>query len=54
MFFKYVRGGWNYISDITFRIEAVHQLTNLGAVVTHAGRGTSQEGFDAEWREIHL
>jgi class 3 adenylate cyclase len=52
--FKYVRGGWNYISDISFRIEAVHQLTNLGAVVTHTGRGTSQEGFDAEWREIHV
>src|SRR5271163_4578927 len=52
--FKYVRGGWNYISDISFRIEAVHQLSNLGAVVTHTGRGTSQEGFDAEWREIHV
>ena len=52
--FKYVRGGWNYISDISFRIEAVHQLSNLGAVVTQAGRGTSQEGFEAEWREIHL
>ncbi|MGO9155528.1 AAA family ATPase, partial [Mycobacterium sp.] len=52
--FKYVRGGWNYISDISFRIEAVHQLSNLGAVVTQAGRGTSQEGFDAEWRGIHL
>ena len=52
--FKYVRGGWNYISDISFRIEAVHQLSNLGAVVTQTGRGTSQEGFDAEWREIHL
>ena len=52
--FKYVRGGWDYISDISFRIEAVHQLSNLGAVVTHTGRGTSQEGFDAEWREIHV
>ena len=52
--FEYVRGGWNYISDISFRIEAVHQLSNLGAVVTQAGRGTSQEGFEAEWREIHL
>jgi class 3 adenylate cyclase len=52
--FKYVRGGWDYVSDISFRIEAVHQLSNLGAVVTHTGRGTSQEGFDAEWREIHV
>ena len=52
--FKYVRGGWDYISDISFRIEVVHRLSNLGAVVTHTGRGTSQEGFDAEWREIHV
>ncbi len=52
--FKYVQGGWNYISDISFRIEAVHRLSDLGAVVTQAGRGTSREGFDAEWREIHL
>ena len=52
--FKYVRGGWDYVSDISFRIEAVHRMSNLGAVVTHTGRGTSQEGFDAEWREIHV
>ena len=31
-------------------IEAVHRLSDLGAVVTHAAHGTSQEGFDAEWR----
>ena len=35
-------------------IEAVHRLSDLGAVVTHAAHGTSQEGFDAEWREIDL
>ena len=29
-------------------------MSNLGAVVTQAAHGTSQEGFDAEWREIHL
>ena len=52
--FKFVRVGWNQTPDISFRIEAVHQLSNLGAVVTHAGRGTSQEDFDAEWRQIHL
>ena len=52
--FKYVRGGWDFVSDISFRIEAVHRMSNLGAVVTHTGRGTSQEGFDAEWREIHV
>jgi hypothetical protein len=32
----------------------VHRLSNLGAVWTHAVSGTSQDGFDAEWREICL
>ncbi|GBG37430.1 hypothetical protein NJB14197_00340 [Mycobacterium montefiorense] len=31
-------------------VEAVHQLTDLGAVVTHVAKGTSRDGFDAEWR----
>ncbi len=35
-------------------IEAVHRLSDLGAVVTHVGHGTSQEGFEAEWRMVHL
>jgi hypothetical protein len=35
-------------------IEAVHRLNGLGAVVTHTGYGTSQEGFDAEWRLVAL
>ena len=33
-------------------VEAVHRLSNLGAVVTRGG--TSREGFEAEWREPHL
>ena len=32
----------------------MHRLSNLGALVTHAAHGTSQEGFDAEWRMIDL
>ena len=32
----------------------MHRLNNLGAVVTHVTRGRSQEGFDAEWREVFL
>ena len=35
-------------------IEAVHRLSNVGAVVTHAAHGTSQDGFEAEWREIDI
>lgn len=48
------RVAWNQIPDISFRIEAVHQLNDFGAVVTHALRGTSRDGFEAEWRELHL
>ena len=33
-------------------IEAVHRLSDHGAVITHAAHGTSQDGFDAEWRMI--
>ena len=40
--------------DVNIHIEAVHRLSNLGAVVTHSAHGTSQEGFDAEWRMIDL
>ena len=32
----------------------MHRLSDLGAVVTQAANGTSQEGFDAEWRMIDL
>ncbi len=39
---------------LSIYIEAVHRLSDLGAVVTHAAHGTSQEGFDAEWRVIDL
>jgi hypothetical protein len=40
--------------DLTVRIEAVHRLTSLGAVVTYTGSGTSPDGFDAEWRMIQV
>jgi hypothetical protein len=30
--------------------EAVHQLSDLGAVVTLVSKGTSYDGFDGEWR----
>jgi DNA-binding SARP family transcriptional activator len=51
---NFVRAAWNQIPDISFRVEAVHRLNDRGAVVTYALHGTSQEGFEAEWREIHL
>ncbi|HTC69116.1 MAG TPA: hypothetical protein VK662_06065, partial [Acidothermaceae bacterium] len=50
----YTRASWSQVPDITYRIETVHQLNDLGTVITHTVRGTSHEGFEAEWREIHL
>jgi ketosteroid isomerase-like protein len=49
-----LRAVWNQVPDISVYLETVHRLSDLGAVVTHAVHGTSQEGFEAEWREIHL
>ncbi len=45
---------WEFAPDICYRIEAVHRLSNRGAVLTHAANGASPEGFDAEWRGIIL
>ena len=50
----YIRTAWDVMSHIEVYIEAVHRLTNLGAVVTRVSKGTSKEGFDAEWREIDV
>ena len=47
----YIRAAWDDSPDISIYIEAVHRLTDLGAVVTQSAHGTSQEGFDAEWRD---
>jgi class 3 adenylate cyclase len=49
-----IRTIWDLTPDLTIHIEAVHQLSNSGAVITHKGHGTSQDGFDAEWRAIDL
>ena len=48
------RAGWDITPQARIYIETVHRLSNLGAVVTHSLRGTSQEGFHAEWRSIDL
>ncbi len=50
----YIRATWDVAPDVSIHIEAVHRLSDLGAVVTHAAYGTSQEGFEAEWREIDI
>ena len=50
----YIREAWRDSTDISTYIEAVHGLSNLGAVFTHVGRGTSLEGFEAEWRSVDI
>ncbi|OBH55341.1 hypothetical protein A5687_03085 [Mycobacterium mantenii] len=49
-----IRATWDLMPDISVHIEAVHRLSDFGAVVTYTARGTAQEGFVAEWRMIHL
>ena len=50
----YIRSGRELGDEFQPRIEVVHRLTNRGAVITYAARGTSSDGFEAEWREISL
>ena len=50
----YIRATWDQTPDLKIYIESVHRLNDLGAVITHAAHGTSQEGFDAEWRGITI
>ena len=50
----YIEAAWAVTPDIKLYIEAVHRLSKLGAVITAIGNGTSPEGFDAEWRFVHL
>ena len=50
----YVHATWELTPDFYVLIESVHRLSDLGAVITQASRGTSQNGFEAEWRQITL
>jgi hypothetical protein len=50
----YIRASRDATPDARIRIEAVHRLSSLGAVVRRAVNGSSQDGFYAEWREIDL
>jgi hypothetical protein len=51
---EFTRATWDITPDVSFYIEAVHQLSERGAVVSLALKGTSQEGFSAEWRLIEM
>ena len=49
-----LRTAWDLTPELKGHVEAVHRLSSLGAVVTHAAYGTTQGGLDAEWRGIHF
>ncbi|WP_081282506.1 BTAD domain-containing putative transcriptional regulator [Mycobacterium asiaticum] len=49
-----VRGIWDVTPDLVMRIEAVHHLCDLGAIVTYSALGSSPDGVDAEWHVINL
>ena len=49
-----IRAVWDLTPDLSTHVEAVHRLSSFGAVITRTARGTSQEGFDAEWRMIQV
>jgi class 3 adenylate cyclase len=51
---KYVRNVWDIAPDAHAYVESAHRLNRLGAVVVVPARGKSRDGFDAEWREVHL
>ncbi len=51
---EYIHAAWDLTKNLNIYVEDVYRLSGLGAVVTHAAHGTSQDGFDAEWREIHF
>ena len=50
----YIQAAWDDSPDTKIYIEAVHRLSEIGAVVSHVAHGISQEGFDAEWRDVHV
>ena len=50
----YLGAIWELTPDEKTFAESVHRLTDIGAVVTQVAKGTSREGFDAEWRRSSL
>ena len=50
----YLHATWDLAPNINVYVEAVHRVSSVGGVLTHCAQGSSQEGFDAEWREVIL
>ncbi|MGZ7035195.1 MAG: BTAD domain-containing putative transcriptional regulator, partial [Ilumatobacteraceae bacterium] len=49
-----IREMWEFTPDLKLYIEAVHRLSDRGAVFTQASHGTSRAGFEAEWRVVEV
>jgi hypothetical protein len=49
-----IRAIWDLTPDIGIYMEAVHRLSDVGAVMTHTSRGISNQDFVAEWRLIAI
>jgi hypothetical protein len=49
-----IRAVWDGVPELSIHIEAVHRLSDAGAVVTHAAHGVTHDGFDAEWRMVFI
>ena len=45
---------WDDSPDVIAYAAVVHQLSDIGAVFTEAVSGTSQNGFQSEWRMVNL
>nr|WP_256364324.1 BTAD domain-containing putative transcriptional regulator [Mycobacterium sp. GA-1285] len=45
---------WDVTPDLHSHIEKVHRLGDHGALCTQVSRGTTSEGFPAEWRMLNL
>lgn len=50
----YLRASWDLAPEFKLYIEAVHRLSDVGAVFTRWSTGTSRGGFDAEWRAVDV
>jgi hypothetical protein len=50
----YIRSAWDDAPDSTVYLETVHRVSALGAVVTQTSKGSTQHGFEAEWRQVNL
>jgi hypothetical protein len=48
--FAYMRAAFGEAGRSSFRVETVHRLTGLGAVITHVAQTISDGGLEAEWR----